>query len=301
MQTKDRTDVSHKEYPAMGQSPYPPRPPHGGPGRVINAINTLARWLDQIQFDTSGSAMERLLSSRSYGQLFWRMRDLGSAVRETAFTALNASFNRQTVPDSRNADHFSQLSVAREAARQTGLHVFPAPEIDALQAEAIDTTRSYKTLAWLHAYQGARVPDLCLRYTPHDAALAFQAACCVGWWMKERAMFEGPGQPGGIFLLPDHTRDRHFSPLLHNFAKGLLLLNRTCPLALGCHCNLIIAMLDEPPDDHPQPTGAQNLYALQRYASAPPTPQQQPHRNSAPPNSRFNTRPLGGGDPWGTQ
>jgi hypothetical protein len=268
----------------------------------MNPVMILARWLNQVKTDISGQALERVATSRSYGQLFWAMREVGVAIRQSVFTSLNALFNKPSVPDPRSAGHFSPRSVIREAARQGGLHVFPAPELDALQAESIDTNRNQKLLAWLHLYQNSRVPDLCLRYTPHEMALAFQAACCIGWWLKERPMFEGPGQPGGIFLLPDHVRERHFSPLLHNFAKGLLMLNPTCPLALGCHCNVIIAMLNEPPEDHPQPTFAQNLYSLQRYASAAPTdrPGAAQQRNSAPPTTRYNTRPIRG-DSWGDE
>jgi hypothetical protein len=259
----------------------------------MNPVTILARWLNQVNADISGRALERVATSRSYGQLFWAMREAGVAIRQSVFTSLNALFNKPSVPDPRSAGHFSPRSVIREAARQGGLHVFPAPELDALQAESIDTNRNQKLLAWLHLYQNSRVPDLCLRYTPHEMALAFQAACCIGWWFRDRPVLDGPGQPGGILLLPDHTHDKHYSPLLHNFAKGLLMLEDACPPELGCYCNRIITMLNTPPDDHPQPTGTQNLYQLQRYT--------QQQRQSAPPTQRYTTRPLGGGDPWGTE
>jgi hypothetical protein len=265
----------------MGRVPNtPPRRTSDGPGFVVDAFSTLARWLSRAPHDSSARALAQVASAHNYGELFWAMRDLGEALRRNAFTALNTSYGHPSVPNERAVAHFSHLTILSEVARQCGLHVFFAPEPVAQRAELIDPRRRVTLLAWLHTYPDTRVPDLCLRSTVHEDALHFQAACVIGWWLQERPHFEGPGQPGGSVLLPDHTLDLHFSPMLHSFAKGLLLLDDLCPETLGCHCNRIIHSLNAAPEAHPQATGAYSLAQLRRGAS--PTT----HAHV------YNTRPL---------
>jgi hypothetical protein len=247
----------------------PHRRTSGRLGFVIDPISTLARWLSQGQQDPSAHVLARVARARSFGELFWSMRDLGQALRQSAYTELNAAYGRTAVPDPRTAEFFSNTSVLREAARKAGLRVYLAPEQAVCEAEQLDLRRRAMSLAWLYVYSTTPTPDLCLRSTAHQQALIFQGACVIGWWLQARTHFSG-GAPQGAVLLPDHTTDLYFSPTLHAFAKGLLNLDTNCPESLGCHCNRIIYFLNAAPEGHPQATGALSLSQL--HPTAPPVP-----------------------------
>jgi hypothetical protein len=280
--------------------PFPSRDRHDRPGgpashpaaqtpaqtpvQTIDPDAALARWLGQVRRDPSGEAFRRLAAAPSYGALYWAMRDAGEAVRAQALAALHQRYGGHNVPDPRAPARFSPRAIVRAAADQVGLHIFFAPADLALVADAHDPARRHAVLAWLMTYPGARPPDLCLRATEHEDALCFQAACVLGWFVRDWPSFTGEG-PGGLLLLPDHTRDVHFSPMLHVFAKGLLRLEDHCPPALGCHCNAVLRLLNAPPPGHPEATGAHSLADLQRATGEAHAAQAQPpaHLGDCPP------------------
>ncbi len=262
----------------------------------------LARWIGQIDHDTSGFALPRLVEETEYSWLYQEMWLRGLHLRSQAGYALNKHYGRNVAPDPLRPLPFSFEAVIAEAASLSGMTMLVGTEQNGLAAAAEHLRerdgREGPIWAWLETYPDRRPPDLIVLpdspsvlYTFNDGTIQHlpgwvgQAACVQGKYIRDRELYTGPAAPGERVLPPDATRSPSYTPILHNFAKALLGLGRDCPRNACCQCRVILAIIDTPPARHNQATGVlpalpdprEDGLATRLYEGRRPTPHTRPN------------------------
>lgn len=140
-----------------------------------------------------------------------------------------------------------QAPAVRQGSRQTDPNLSRHFDFD-------EETGQRLPYAWLATFPGERGPEITLR-TMHASQqrMEHEIACLIGFWQREHKRLLDPDAPTGPIHLP---RDPSIQTLLHQFAIGLLCLDKKCPPSWGCHCNSIRSRFNAPPPDHEAPTGA---------------------------------------------
>ena len=250
--------------------------------------DTLGRWLEQVQVDASDRSFSRFVLSRdtNFDRLFWEFYDLGLAWRREVAVGLYRRAGATNVPDVRGRIYYSKHAIINELIVQLGLHGHVAsPRTDAMIESQLE--RQPGLLAWMQTYPEQYTPDVVVEVHADEDAFTFDAATVLGLYIKDQALYTGAAHLGMQLFPPDmqDRAQRAVTPLLHQFAKGLLWLPLECPPTWKCSCNVIRGLLNQPPANHPQETGALTIHRPTRPPSRPTTPPTPPTPPATPPAS----------------
>lgn len=222
---------------------------------ILDNTTTTARWLHTVSADTTRMSLRRLVDTREFSILFREMREDGRALRREVGYDLNRRFGLNIMPDADDILHFSQRTIVRAACDHEGIHLSPADEyLRNLGTKLAGTGRP--VYAWMRTWPDQRQPDMSVDVSIPEAAYTFHVAALLGQYLRDVGQYRGPGAPDVIILPADPYTDAPLCALTHQFAKGLLRLDRMCAPGAPCQCNRILALYDSAPPKHPDVTGA---------------------------------------------
>ena len=268
--------------PIWRHTPHTPHTPHTaqeaqhGQQALRTTSATITQWMSGHQRND----LWQLYVSRNFADLWYGARSAGERVRGLALERLyrNRPHPGGPHPDPRKPAAFSSDAVISQATSLVGLHI-DATDAGALSSHAHRATHGAThrathgddaadydeetgqrlPYAWIMTYaqydptKDIRPPQIILRTLHGDRLLLeFEIACLIGYWHRDHGRLSDPDAPTGAILLP---HDPGITALLHQYAIALLCLPEDCPDTWTCHCNAIRKRFNEPPPDHPQPTG----------------------------------------------
>lgn len=255
---------------------------------VIDATDSLAAYLHQVNRDASGWSHRHLVNRQEFGELLWNTRARGWYWRMQAAKWLYRKYHFPITPDPLEPIPFRPETVVITVARMLGLTPIMVDEVSgtAHRRDVLSEYARHNIYAWIECYgQPDRPPDLICDTSSGNYILTvgsqgeffeypwfvLHAADCISQLLENASYGIGKVTQRWRILPPNPAMEPAPTTPAHRFRNALLDMGKECGQRSGCQCNGVLVQLREVPPEHPQETGAlpHDPYQQQQARPAP--------------------------------